>query len=170
MTQEDLSSELFDAEHRRRVGDMVRWVRFHEGMLHNDEKPRLLVLPEFKSTVDRNMAKRMCEYTELLQERLIRNSASESASPPSAQAEQELALSQPQTYRRLDAGARTRTTGSYGSRLVVRPGDMMGNVGAETGTPRGGRRRWSGRRMAAAARRVPAAVGVRRPASFLLQR
>ena len=134
-TLEDLSAEFFDAEHRRRVGDMVWRVRFHEGMLDNDEKPYLLVLIEFQSTVDRHMAKRMREYTELLRDRLIRNGAperegglpwvlplvvyngsecwtaggeaSDLAALPSARAEQELALSQPQTYRRLDAGARS---------------------------------------------------------------
>ena len=125
-TLEDLSAEFFDAEHRRRVGDMVWRVRFHEGMLDNDEKPYLLVLIEFQSTVDRHMAKRMREYTGLLRDRLIRNGAperegglpwvlplvvyngrerwtaggeaSDLAPLPSARAEQELALLQPQTY------------------------------------------------------------------------
>ena len=134
-TLEDLSAELFDAEHRRRAGDMVWRVRFHEGALANGDRPYLLVLLEFQSTVDRNMAKRMREYTELLRDRLMRNGAperegglpwvlplvvyngserwtaggeaSDLAALPSARAEQELALLQPQTYRRLDAGARS---------------------------------------------------------------
>ena len=132
---EDLSAELFDAEHRRRAGDMVWRVRFGEGALANGDRPYLLVLLEFQSTVDRHMANRMREYTELLRERLIRNGAperegglpwvlpivvyngserwtaggeaSDLAALPSARAEQELALLQPQTYRRLDAGARS---------------------------------------------------------------
>ena len=81
------------------------------------------------------MAKRMREYTDLLLERLVRNAVperegglpwvlpvvayngserwtapgevSELASLPSARAERDLALLQPQRYRRLDAGARS---------------------------------------------------------------
>ena len=134
-TLAELSAELFDAEHRRRVGDMVWRVRFREGALANGDRPYLLVLLEFQSTVDRHMAKRMREYTELLRDRLIRNGAperegglpwvlplvvyngserwtaggevSELAPLPSMRMERDLMPLQPQTYRRLDAGARS---------------------------------------------------------------
>lgn len=134
-TLEDLSPEFFDDEHRKRTGDMVWRAPFREGRLANGERPYALVLLEFQSTVDRDMAKRMREYTDLLLERLVRNAVperegglpwvlpvvayngserwtapgevSELASLPSAQAERDLALLQPQRYRRLDAGARS---------------------------------------------------------------
>ena len=134
-TLEDLSSEFFDAGHRKRVGDMAWRVRFREGTLANGERPYLLVLVEFQSTVDREMAKRVREYTELLRGRLLRNGAperegglpwvlplvvyngrerwtapgeaSELAPLPSARAGWDLLHLQPQTYRRLDAGARS---------------------------------------------------------------
>ena len=134
-TLEDSSAEFFDDEHRKRAGDMVWRVRFREGMLDNNEKPCLLVLIEFQSTVERNMAKRIREYTDLLRERLIRNGvseregglpwvlplvvyngserwtaggeASELAPLPSTQVERDLLPLQPQAYRRLDAGARS---------------------------------------------------------------
>lgn len=133
-TLEDLSSEFFDAGHRKRVGDMIWRVRFREGTLDNGEKPYLLVLIEFQSTVDRGMAERVREYTELLRGRLLRNGAperegglpwvlplvvyngrerwtapgeaSELAPLPSARAERDLMPLQPQRYRRLDAGPR----------------------------------------------------------------
>ena len=134
-TLEDLSPELFDDEYRKRTGDMVWRAPFREGRLANGERPYALVLLEFQSTVDRDMAKRMREYTDLLLERLVRNAVperegglpwvlpvvayngserwtapgevSELASLPSARAERDLALLQPQRYRRLDAGARS---------------------------------------------------------------
>ena len=134
-TLEDLSPEFFDDEHRKRTGDMVWRAPFREGRLANGERPYALVLLEFQSTVDRGMAKRMREYTDLLLERLVRNAVperegglpwvlpvvayngserwtapgevSELASLPSARAERDLALLQPQRYRRLDAGARS---------------------------------------------------------------
>ena len=134
-TLEDLSPEFFDAGHRKRTGDMVWRARFREGRLANGERPYALVLLEFQSTVDRDMAKRMREYTDLLLERLVRNAVperegglpwvlpvvayngserwtapgevSELASLPSARAKRDLALLQPQRYRRLDAGARS---------------------------------------------------------------
>ena len=134
-TLEDLSSEFFDDEHRKRAGDMVWRACFLEGTLGNGEKPCLLVLIEFQSTVDRNMAKRMREYTDLLLERLARRGvvkregnlpwmlpivvyngserwtapgeASELAPLPSARAERDLMPLQPQKYWRFDAGARS---------------------------------------------------------------
>ena len=134
-TLEDLSPEFFDDEHRKRAGDMVWRVCFRDGTLGNGEQPCLLVLIEFQSTVDRNMAKRMREYTDLLLERLVRRGvvkregglpwvlpivvyngserwtapgeASELAPLPSARVERDLMPLQPQRYRRLDAGARS---------------------------------------------------------------
>ena len=134
-TLEDLSSEFFDDEHRKRAGDMVWRARFRDGTLGNGEQSCLLVLIEFQSTVDRNMAKRMREYTDLLLERLVRRGvvkregdlpwvlpivvyngserwtvpgeASELAPLPSARVERDLMPLQPQRYRRLDAGARS---------------------------------------------------------------
>ena len=139
-TLEDLSSEFFDAGHRKRVGDMAWRVRFRTGALDNGEKPYLLVLIEFQSTVDREMAERVREYTELLRGRLHRNGAperegglpwvlplvvynggerwtapgeaSELAPLPSTRAEQDLMPLQPQRYRRLDAGPRPADDGS----------------------------------------------------------
>ena len=133
-TLEDLSSEFFDAGHRKRVGDMAWRVRFREGTLANGERPYLLVLIEFQSTVDREMAQRVREYTELLRGRLLRNGAperegglpwvlplvvyngrerwtapgeaSELAPLPSARAGRDLTPLQPQRYRRVDAGPR----------------------------------------------------------------
>lgn len=137
-TLEDLSPEFFDDEHRRRVGDMVWRVRFRGGWDGNDGKPSVLVLIEFQSTVDRAMAKRVREYTELLLERLARQGtvSRESGTPwmlpivvyngserwtapgeaaalspvPSARAERDLTALQPQAYRLLAAG-RTLTGG-----------------------------------------------------------
>ena len=134
-TLEDSSAEFFDDEHRKRAGDMVWRVRFRKGMLDNNEQPCLLVLIEFQSTVDRNMAKRMREYTDLLLERLVRRGvvrlegglpwvlpivvyngserwtapgeAPELAPLPSARVERDLMPLQPQRYRHLDAGARS---------------------------------------------------------------
>ena len=134
-TLEDLSTEFFDAGHRRRASDMVWRVRFREGELANGDRPYVLVLLEFQSTVDRDMAKRVREYTDMLRDRLMRNGAarregglpwvlpvvvyngserwtaagemSELAPLPSARAEQDLSLLQPQVYRRLDAGVRS---------------------------------------------------------------
>ena len=134
-TLEDLSPEFFDDEHRKRAGDMVWRACFRDGTLGNGEQPCLLVLIEFQSTVDRNMAKRMREYTDLLLERLARRGvvrregglpwvlpivvyngserwtapgeASELAPLPSARVERDLMPLQPQRYRRLDAGARS---------------------------------------------------------------
>ena len=137
-TLEDLSPEFFDDEHRRRVGDMVWRVRFRGERDGNDGKPSVLVLIEFQSTVDRAMAKRVREYTELLLERLARQGtvSRESGTPwmlpivvyngserwtapgeaaalspvPSARAERDLTALQPQAYRLLTAG-RTLTAG-----------------------------------------------------------
>ena len=134
-TLEDLSPEFFDDEHRKRAGDMVWRACFRDGTLGNGEQSCLLVLIEFQSTVDRNMAKRMREYTDLLLERLVRRGvvkregglpwvlpivvyngserwtapgeASELAPLPSARVERDLMPLQPQRYRRLDAGARS---------------------------------------------------------------
>ena len=134
-TLEDLSAEFFDDEHRKRAGDMVWRACFRDGTLGNGEQSCLLVLIEFQSTVDRNMAKRMREYTDLLLERLVRRGvvkregglpwvlpivvyngserwtapgeASELAPLPSARVERDLMPLQPQRYRRLDAGARS---------------------------------------------------------------
>lgn len=139
-TLEDLSPEFFDDEHRRRVGDMVWRVRFRGGRDGNGRKPSVLVLIEFQSTVDRAMAKRVREYTELLLERLARQGtvSRESGTPwmlpivvyngserwtapgeaaalspvPSARAERDLTALQPQAYRLLTAG-RTLTGGGW---------------------------------------------------------
>ena len=147
VTLEDSSAEFFDDEHRKRAGDMVWRVRFRKGMLDNNEKPCLLVLIEFQSTVERNMAKRIREYTDLLRERLIRNGvperegglpwvlplvvyngnecwtaggeASELAPLPSTRVERDLLPLQPQAYRRLDAGARSPDDWPAGNRVAA---------------------------------------------------
>ena len=129
-TIEDVSAEYLDEDHRKRVGDMVWKVRFRTGRLADGQRPYLLMLVEFQSTVARDMAKRIREYTGMLLDRLIRNDvvAREGGLPrvlavvvyngrerwtaigeeahlapvPSARAERDLALLQPQLYRRID--------------------------------------------------------------------
>ena len=114
---------------------MVWKVRFRDGELANGEKPYVLVLVEFQSGVDRDMAGRIREYTGMLLDRLIRNDvvAREGGLPrvlavvvyngrerwtaigeeahlapvPSARAERDLALFQPQLYRRIDENSRS---------------------------------------------------------------
>ena len=70
---EDVSAEYLDEDHRRRLGDMVWKVCFREGALANGRRPYVLVLVEFQSTADRDMARRIHEYTDLLLDRLVRN-------------------------------------------------------------------------------------------------
>ena len=70
---EDVSAEYLDEDHRRRLGDMVWKVYFREGALANGRRPYVLVLVEFQSTADRDMARRIHEYTDLLLDRLVRN-------------------------------------------------------------------------------------------------
>ena len=134
-TLEDVSAEYLDEDHRKRLGDMVWKVRFRDGELANGEKPYVLVLVEFQSGVDRDMAGRIREYTGMLLDRLIRNDvvAREGGLPrvlavvvyngrerwtaigeeahlapvPSARAERDLALLQPQLYRRIDENSRS---------------------------------------------------------------
>ena len=130
-TLEDRSSEYLDAAHRKRVGDMAWRVCFRKGRAHGD-RPFLLVLVEFQSTVDRRMAKRVHEYTGMLLERAAggRPAGREGARPwvlpivvyngsrpwtaagrttdlavlPSAAVLRNLALYQPQAYHLLAAG------------------------------------------------------------------
>ena len=52
---------------------MVWKVCFREGALANGRRPYILVLLEFQSSVDRDMARRIHEYTDLLLDRLVRN-------------------------------------------------------------------------------------------------
>ena len=52
---------------------MVWKVCFREGALANGRRPYILVLVEFQSTADRDMARRIHEYTDLLLDRLVRN-------------------------------------------------------------------------------------------------
>ena len=52
---------------------MVWKVYFRKGALANGHRPYILVLVEFQSTVDRDMARRIHEYTDLLLDRLVRN-------------------------------------------------------------------------------------------------
>ena len=131
-TLEERSSEFLDAEHRRRQSDLAWQVGFRGKEPSGGERPRLIVLAEFQSEVDRHMARRMREYTEMLLERAIRSAApqrgtglpwvlpivvyngSESwtaggratdlAPLPSERAARDLALFQPQAYHLLTAG------------------------------------------------------------------
>ena len=73
-TLEDRSSEHLDAAHRKRLGDMVWQVGFRNGR-HPGGAPHVLVLVEFQSEVDRRMAKRMREYSEMLLGRAMRGGA-----------------------------------------------------------------------------------------------
>ena len=132
---EDVSAEYLDEDHRKRLGDMVWKVRFRDGQLADGQRPYMLVLVEFQSTVDRDMAKRIREYTGLLLDRLIRNDAiaregglppvmavvvyngserwtaigeeAHQAPVPSARAARDLAPLQPQLYRRIDETSRS---------------------------------------------------------------
>ena len=132
---ENVSAEYLDDDHRRRFGDMAWKVRFRDGTLTDGSRPYVLVLVEFQSTADRDMARRIREYTGMLLDRLVRNDVmvregglprvlavvvynggerwtaigeeSHLALVPSARAERDLALLQPQLYRRIDAGARS---------------------------------------------------------------
>ena len=139
-TLEDRSSEFLDAAHRKRLADMVWLVFFRSGRLPSGQRPHVLVLVEFQSEVDRRMAKRMREYAEMLLNRVGRDGApelegtrpwvlpivvynggepwtaagrvSDLASLPSALAERDLALLQPQAYRLLAAGG-ALTSGAW---------------------------------------------------------
>ena len=132
---EDVSTEFLDEAHRKRVGDMAWKVRFREGELADGSRPYILLLVEFQSTADRDMARRVREYTGMLLDRLIRNGVmaregglprtlavvvynggerwtaigeeSHLAEVPSELAERDLALLQPQFYRRIDTGRGT---------------------------------------------------------------
>ena len=131
-TLEDRSSEYLDAARRKRVGDMAWRVCFRKGRAHGGDRPFLLVLVEFQSTVDRRMAKRVREYTEMLLDRAAggRPAGREGARPwvlpivvyngnepwtaagratdlavlPSSAAVRALAFHQPQAYHLLAAG------------------------------------------------------------------
>ena len=129
---EDVSTEFLDEAHRKRVGDMAWKVRFRNGELADGSRPYILLLVEFQSTADRHMARRIREYTDMLLDRLIRNDvmAREGGLPWTlavvvynggerwtaigeeshlarvpALAARDLALLQPQLYRRIDANA-----------------------------------------------------------------
>ena len=132
---EDVSTEFLDEAHRKRVGDMAWKVRFREGELADGSRPYILLLVEFQSTADRDMARRVREYTGMLLDRLIRNGVmaregglprtlavvvynggerwtaigeeSHLAEVPSELAERDLALLQPQFYRLIDTGGGT---------------------------------------------------------------
>ena len=129
---ENVSAEYLDEDHRRRVGDMAWKVYFRNGQLADGSRPYILLLVEFQSSVDRDMARRVREYTGMLLDRLIRNDVmsregglpqtlavvvynggerwtaigeeSHLAQVPSARARRDLALLQPQLYRRVDTG------------------------------------------------------------------
>ena len=131
-TLEDRSSEFLDAAHRKRLADMVWRVAFRGGRLPSGDRPYVLVLVEFQSDVDRRMAKRIREYSEMLLARVPRSNApaargvlpwvlpvvvyngsepwtaagqaSDLAQLPSERVAQDLALLQPQAYRLLAAG------------------------------------------------------------------
>ena len=131
-TLEDRSSEFLNAAHRRRLSDMVFGVRLGRGRLVNGERPYILVLVEFQSEVDRRMAKRMREYSEMLLDRIVSSGAprregglpwvlpivvyngsdpwtaagqaSDLAPLPLKRMAQNLAPFQPQAYRLLAAG------------------------------------------------------------------
>ena len=128
---ENVSTEYLDEDHRR-VGDMAWKVYFRNGQLADGSRPYILLLVEFQSSVDRDMARRVREYTDMLLDRLIRNDVmsregglpqtlavvvynggerwtaigeeSHLAQVPSARARRDLALLQPQLYRRVDTG------------------------------------------------------------------
>ena len=68
-TLEKLSAEYLGDDLRKRYGDLVWRVRFRGRWLH------LLVLLEFQSTDDAEMALRILEYTVLLYRELVRNRA-----------------------------------------------------------------------------------------------
>ena len=129
---ENVSAEYLNEDHRRRVGDMAWKVYFRNGQLADGSRPYILLLVEFQSSVDRDMARRVREYTGMLLDRLIRNDVmsregglpqtlavvvynggerwtaigeeSHLAQVPSARARGDLALLQPQLYRRVDTG------------------------------------------------------------------
>ena len=61
----------------QRHGDMIWRVPFKAGTLANGERPYLLVLLEFQSTVDRTMAWRMRNYGAMLCERLVADGTAE---------------------------------------------------------------------------------------------
>ena len=131
-TLEDASSEFFNADHDKHVGDMVWRVQLRGGR-KSGERPSLLILIEFQSRMDRRMARRMREYADLLLARLIRRGhprregglpwvlpivvyngsrpwtalgrSSDLAPLPWAGMEHALALMQPQKYALLSAGA-----------------------------------------------------------------
>ena len=146
-TLAEVSSELLDEEHHRRISDMLWKVHFRSGVLKNGGRPYILALLEFQSSVDRNMAKRMSEYSDMLRNKLVRNGAAEQegglpwilplvvyngsrpwtalgetadmVSLPSASAWRDLALLQPQAYRRLDVGVQTRDDWPLGNRVAA---------------------------------------------------
>ena len=65
---ENVSAEYLDDAcqrqgHRRRVGDMAWKVYFRNGQLADGSRPYILLLVEFQSSVDRDMARRVREYT-----------------------------------------------------------------------------------------------------------
>ena len=131
-TLEDCSSEYLDAAHRKRLGDMAWRLCFLKGRADGGDRPFLLVLVEFQSDVDRRMAERVREYTEMLLDRaagsrpagrkgacpwvlpvVVYNGsepwtaagrATDLAALPSAKAIRNLALHQPQSYCMLAAG------------------------------------------------------------------
>ena len=131
-TLEDRSSEYLDAAHRKRQGDMVWRVCFRKVRADGGDRPFLLVLVEFQSTVDRRMDERVREYTKMLLDRaaggrpagregtrpwvlpiVVYNGserwraagrATDLAALPSAKTIRDLALFQPQAYHLLTAG------------------------------------------------------------------
>ena len=125
-TLTDRSSEFLDAAHRKRMADMVWRASFRRG------RPRVLVLLEFQSKVDRGMAERVREYSGMLLGRVARSNApaaegvlpwllpvvvyngsepwtaagrdTDMAPLPSEGIAHDLAPLQPQAYRLLSAG------------------------------------------------------------------
>ena len=59
----------------QRFGDSLWRVPFRRGRLADGSRAYLLVLIEFQSTVDRDMARRMRDYADMLHARLARTTA-----------------------------------------------------------------------------------------------
>lgn len=67
---------------KQRFGDALWRVPFKRGRRRDGSRPQLLVLIEFQSTVDRGMARRMCNYADMLRERLSRTTAAREGGLP----------------------------------------------------------------------------------------
>ena len=138
-TLEDASSEFLNADHGKRVSDMVWRVCLRGGRSGSGKRTCILVLIEFQSEVDRRMERRMREYADLLLGRLVRRRppqregglpwvlpivvyngskpwtalgrSADLAALPWAGMERALALMQPQKYALLSAGGSLTSAG-----------------------------------------------------------